>query len=93
MNKLSFLALAALLTAGRQTMGAQQGVAPSDKLLARAHHKATVDGDLKGAIEDYKKLAQGPDRMLAARALPSGARLRSRTNAGSTSQSSTPGRW
>jgi Tol biopolymer transport system component len=71
MNKLSLLAVAALLTAGRQTMGAQQGVAPSDKLLARAHHKATVDGDLKGAIEEYKKIVAGAgaNRALAAQAL------------------------
>jgi len=71
MNRLSLLALAALLTAGLQTMGAQQSLAPPEKLLASAHHKATIDGDLKGAIEDYKKIVAGAgaNRALAAQAL------------------------
>src|ERR1051326_993209 len=34
-----------------------------------AQHKQQVEGDLKGAIEQYKKLAQGSDRKLAAKAL------------------------
>jgi Tol biopolymer transport system component len=34
-----------------------------------AQHKEEVEGDLKGAIEQYKKLAQGKDRAIAARAL------------------------
>jgi Tol biopolymer transport system component len=71
MNRLSFLALAALLAAGMQTTQAQQNRVQSEKLLASAHHKATVDGDLKGAIEDYKKIvaSAGPNRTLAAEAL------------------------
>ena len=34
-----------------------------------AQHKEQVEGDLKGAIEQYKKIAQISDRTLAARAL------------------------
>jgi Tol biopolymer transport system component len=37
--------------------------------LRTAVEKETVKGDLKGAIEQYKKLAQGKDRGVAARAL------------------------
>ena len=32
-----------------------QGAAQAEKLLAAADHAATVDGNLKGAIEQYKK--------------------------------------
>lgn len=34
-----------------------------------AQHKEEVEGDLKGAIEEYKKIAQSSDRALAAKAL------------------------
>jgi Tol biopolymer transport system component len=34
-----------------------------------AQHTEEVEGDLKGAIEQYKKLAQGSDRAIAAKAL------------------------
>ena len=37
--------------------------------LQAAIKKEVVDGDLKGAIEQYKKLAQGRDRAVAAKAL------------------------
>jgi Tol biopolymer transport system component len=37
--------------------------------LHAAMKKESVDGDLKGAIEAYKKLAQGKDRAVAAKAL------------------------
>jgi Tol biopolymer transport system component len=37
--------------------------------LKAAQHKEEVEGDVKGAIEDYAKIAQGSDRALAARAL------------------------
>ncbi|HTG74452.1 MAG TPA: hypothetical protein VMB70_11810, partial [Terriglobia bacterium] len=37
--------------------------------LRAAMDKETIDGDLKGAIEQYRKLAQGKDRSVAARAL------------------------
>ena len=37
--------------------------------LRAAIEKETVKGDLKGAIDQYKKLAQGKDRAVAAKAL------------------------
>lgn len=37
--------------------------------LKAAQHTEEVEGDLKGAIEQYKKLAQGGDRAVAAKAL------------------------
>ena len=37
--------------------------------LQAAIKKEAVDGDLKGAIEQYRKLAQGRDRAVAAKAL------------------------
>ena len=48
-----------------------QNAAQAEKLLAAAEHKATADGDLKGAIEDYKKIVDGAqsNRALAAQAL------------------------
>lgn len=65
------LILVALLAAGAQMTGAQQNTAALEKLLAGAEHKATVDGNLKGAIEDYRRVVEraGPNRALAARAL------------------------
>jgi Tol biopolymer transport system component len=73
MNKAFFMCIAALLIAALQTTGAQQGSAQIEKQLARAHHKATVDGDLPGAIEEYKRIvaAAGVNRTVAARALVS----------------------
>ena len=56
MTRLTLVALVALLAAGLQTTHAQQTNAQSEKLLASAQHKATIDGNLKGAIEDYKKI-------------------------------------
>ena len=41
----------------------------ADAHLKAAQHKEEVEGDLKGAIEDYAKIAQGSDRAIAARAL------------------------
>lgn len=71
MNRLSFVFIAALLAAGLQTTRAQQNNAQGEKLLASAQHKATVDGDLKGAIEEYKKIVAGAgtNREVAAKAL------------------------
>ena len=50
---------------------AQQSSPALEKLFASAQHKATVDGDLKGAIDDYKRIVStaGKDRGAAARAL------------------------
>ncbi|MBI3262309.1 MAG: PD40 domain-containing protein, partial [Acidobacteria bacterium] len=71
MNRLTVMFIAALLAAGLQTIGAQQTNAQGEKQLASAQHKATVDGDLKGAIEEYKKIVAGAgtNRALAAQAL------------------------
>jgi Tol biopolymer transport system component len=41
----------------------------ADAAFKSAMDKETVDGDLRGAIEQYKKLAQGQDRAIAAKAL------------------------
>jgi len=48
-----------------------QGAAPSDRQFQGAMQKETVDGDLKGAIEDYRAIAtrQGVARDLASQAL------------------------
>ena len=49
---------------------AQQSQSVKDEVALRAAmERETVRGDLKGAIEQYKKLAQSKDRALAARAL------------------------
>jgi Tol biopolymer transport system component len=71
MNRLFFMFIAALLAAGLQTTRAQQNNGQGEKLLASAQHKATVDGDLKGAIDEYKKIVAGAgaNRTLAAQAL------------------------
>ena len=70
MNRFTWTLLALLLVAGAQgTHGQASGQA--EKLLAAADQKATIDGDLKGAIDAYKKAvaAAGANRALAARAL------------------------
>ncbi len=71
MNKLSVMCVSALLIAALQTTGAQQGAAQLEKQLARAHHKATVDGDLPGAIEEYQRIVAAADtnRTITAQAL------------------------
>src|SRR5690348_9576924 len=50
-------------------LAAQENDSRADLALQAAIKKETVDGDLKGAIEQYRKIAQGKDRALAARAL------------------------
>jgi len=71
MNRLLVLLAATVLTAGVQITSAQQAAAQAEKLLASAQHKATIDGDLKGAIEEYRKIVAGAgsNRALAAQAL------------------------
>jgi Tol biopolymer transport system component len=71
MKRLLMMCAVALLTAGLQATGAQSPAVTAEKLLARAQHKAAVDRDLPGAIEDYKAAvaAAGTNRALAARAL------------------------
>ena len=65
----SFVAMLAL--ASWQLTAAPQQTAAGDRQLAAAKHKATVDGDLKGAIELYRQVVEGAggNRALAAQAL------------------------
>lgn len=62
---------AALLVAGMTVASGQQRAVQAEKLLASAQHKATIDGDLEGAIEEYRKAvdAAAGNRVLAAQAL------------------------
>jgi WD40-like Beta Propeller Repeat len=46
-----------------------QATREAEKQFKAAQYRQEVQGDLKGAIEEYKKVAQSPDRTLAARAL------------------------
>lgn len=41
----------------------------SEMQLRAAQYKADVQGDLSGAIEDYRRIAEGSDRVVAAKAL------------------------
>jgi Tol biopolymer transport system component len=70
MMRTSLLLAAAALTIGLGTMGAQSP-AEAEKLFASAQHKETTEGDLKGAIVLYERVANdaGATRGLAARAL------------------------
>src|SRR5687768_3279455 len=70
MNRLSILFIAGLIAAGAQIITAQQNPA-LDKLFASAQHKADVEGDLKGAIEEYKAIVAraAANRVVAAQAL------------------------
>lgn len=54
----------ALILAAAALLSAQ-----ADTALQKAIRKETVEGDLKGAMEQYKKLAQDKDRAVAAKAL------------------------
>src|ERR1035437_1936711 len=60
-------ALCAALSAGYAANQAKDSRA--EVALQAAIKKEVVDGDLKGAIEQYQKLAQGRDRAVAAKAL------------------------
>jgi Tol biopolymer transport system component len=60
------IALAALLSVS-QIFGQVNRTA--DVQFKAAQHKEEVEGDIKGAIEVYKKLAEGKDRSIAAKAL------------------------
>ena len=71
MTRLASIALVTVLVAaGLSHVSAGQD-SQATRLLAGAHHKATVVGDLRGAIEDYKRIVDGagPNRALAAEAL------------------------
>jgi Tol biopolymer transport system component len=71
MRRLTLIRVAAMLLATLQTIGAQQTPTDTEKLLAHAHHKAIMDGDLQGAIAEYRKIvaSAGANRALAAQAL------------------------
>jgi Tol biopolymer transport system component len=71
MNRSYAVLIATLLAVGGPIATAQQNTAQVERLLASAEHKATIDGDLKGAIEEYQRAfaAAGGNRALAARAL------------------------
>lgn len=63
--------IAAVLALGAQATRAQSDAAQIEKLFATAQHKATVDGDLRGAIDTYQRVIAkaGTNRALAAQAL------------------------
>jgi hypothetical protein len=87
-NWIAFVAGAALIALTAGSFQAQQSATPSAKdevALRAAMEKETVHGDLKGAIEQYKKLAQSKDRSIAARALIRMASSEARKRARSTS--------
>lgn len=65
------LATALFAAAVMHMPAAGQSAAQRDKQLARADHKASIEGDLKGAIEEYRRIAAGAgsNRELAAEAL------------------------
>ena len=71
MSRLLVIIVAALVVTCLPIVHAQQTAAQAEKLLASAQHKAAIDGDLKGAIEDYKKAiaAAGNNRAFVAQAL------------------------
>src|SRR4051812_5098355 len=66
------IAATIVLVAGSLALQAQ-GRAQSSRELERqfraAQYRQEVQGDLKGAIDEYKKIAEGSDKVLAARAL------------------------
>ena len=65
------LAIAITLAAAVFTGSLVQGQASraAEEQFKAAQNKEEVEGDLQGAIEQYKKLAQGSDRAIAAKAL------------------------
>jgi Tol biopolymer transport system component len=65
-RKFAAVAVAGLL--GAALLGAQKSD-QSDVLLQAAVNREMVQGDLKGAIEQYKKIADGSDKAIAAKAL------------------------
>ena len=67
----TFAAILLVLMTVMASITSTQGGSESEKLLARAEHKATAEGDLRGAIELYKQVqsAAGATRRLSARAL------------------------
>jgi Tol biopolymer transport system component len=66
MKRILSIAVAVALGAG---LALTQAPRSAEVQLKAAEHKQQVEGDLKGAIEQYRKLAQGRDRTVAAKAL------------------------
>jgi Tol biopolymer transport system component len=68
-NRLLLPLIVVLVTADVQSR--DQNNPPLDKLFASAQHRATVAGDLNGAIDEYRRIVAtaGADRSAAARAL------------------------
>ncbi|MCX6634084.1 MAG: hypothetical protein NT090_03175 [Acidobacteria bacterium] len=66
MKRILSIVVAAALGAG---LALTQAPRSAEVQLKAAEHKQQVEGDLKGAIEQYRKLAQGRDRAVAAKAL------------------------
>jgi len=62
-------AYVALLACGLALAAAPRKSDTQELSLQKAVQTETVDGDLKSAIEQYKKIAQGRDRAVAAKAL------------------------
>ena len=62
------ITLAAIVVTGSSLLHGQASRAAEAQFKA-ARNKEQVEGDLKGAIEQYKTLAQGSDRAIAAKAL------------------------
>jgi dipeptidyl aminopeptidase/acylaminoacyl peptidase len=76
----------AIAVAASTVATAQQNTAAIEKLMASAQHKADIDGDLKGAIELYRRVAAAGHRALAARALLSMAAAHQKLRDGATAQ-------
>ena len=70
MKRVTTICIALVLAAGTGWLSAQTS-AQAEKALESARHKEVLDGDLKGAIEQYRKIASqfGKQPEIAARAL------------------------
>ncbi|MBZ5636941.1 MAG: hypothetical protein LAO55_27780 [Acidobacteriia bacterium] len=64
----TWAAVAALVSLGLGLLVAETSRGLEAQLKV-AQHKAQVEGDIKGAIEDYKKLAESGDRAIRAKAI------------------------
>ncbi len=63
MKRIMTVMLAAIMVAGAQTRD------EAERMLKAAQNTEVVDGDLTGAIEQYRKIAESNDRAIAAQAL------------------------
>src|SRR5687767_4174863 len=70
MKRITTIRIALFLAAGTGWLPAHTS-AQAEKALESARHKDVVDGDLKGAIDQYRKIARQFDKQpeIAARAL------------------------